>query len=392
MTDRVQLGWRIPADVWEQFEAYVHDKHGATGPYLRFEIECAMREYLDEDGVLAEAESLLREVADLSGLSSSTVVATDRYRGSETTKLAHRINAALKERFQGFAKDHDTSAYGRVLAAALDSYTEGGRARRILDGVKRVITGGTTSGTSDESVESVDAEATESTTIHETVDADLSTVAMSGTSGGTEAASVTVEPRAVMEIADDLPPATFPSRVLDEAIEDVVDADDPRTIEQYRDAVLDHVDAGEHPHNAGIYVTDAFREERTLWADLDRAERIVLLRRFAAAEALDREDRRRAFTYTDVMTVFEEWAGGGSPSHQYAYELMEAAADETGFEYDEFHGQLQLRVDLTDVSDAVLEWALDAVPDSSLEGLSVNGRITAYTAGSPPTQEGAADD
>jgi ppGpp synthetase/RelA/SpoT-type nucleotidyltranferase len=68
--ERVHLGWRIPEDVWATFEDYVVEKHGTTAEYLRFELEAAMREYLDEDDLLHEAEDLLREYTDLQGLSS----------------------------------------------------------------------------------------------------------------------------------------------------------------------------------------------------------------------------------------------------------------------------------------------------------------------------------
>lgn len=51
------------------------------------------------------------------------------------------MNGDLKDRFRIFANEHDAASYGRLLAAALNSYTDGGRERRILDDVERLLTG-----------------------------------------------------------------------------------------------------------------------------------------------------------------------------------------------------------------------------------------------------------
>jgi hypothetical protein len=386
LTERVQLGWRVPADVWDRFEDFVYEKHGATGPYLRFELECAMREYLDDDGVLAEAEKLLKESTDLRGLSSSKpVVGTDRYHGADTRKLSHRINAELKERFQIFADKHDASSYGRLLAATLDAYTDGGRARRILEDVERLVTGGTSGGTTGESVEN-DGDSDET---------GLSTAEESGTSDGTTA-EIRVEPSEVVEIADTIvedPTNTMiPKQLLDEKIVSIAGVSTADAIDAYREAVLNHLNADDHPHNDRVYTTEAYREEHTLWADLNRDERLVLLRRYAAADAVEHRDRTRCFDYKDVQDLFEHNAGGGGPSHEYAYQLMEDAADEPGFKYDKFHGQLQLRVDLSDVNWSIKKYAFEQNPDAATEEIRRNLDITTYTAGSPPQQEGMADD
>jgi len=206
----VQLGWRVPAETWDAFETFVAEKHGATAGYLRFEVECAMREYLDEDDILADAEELLEEHADLRGLSSSTALVTDdRYRGTTTRKVSHRISAGLKERFQIFADKHDASSYGRLLAAALDTYADGGRARRILDDVKRLVTGGTSTGTTTGSEESDASTATEPGTTaasEERLDQlALSTDGERGTNDGSTE-EIEPEPRNVIAIAKELPP------------------------------------------------------------------------------------------------------------------------------------------------------------------------------------------
>jgi hypothetical protein len=400
--DRVQLGWRVPTDAWEQFEEQITDKWGVQGGYLRFELERAMREFLDEDGLLATVEDLLKEYTDLQGLSSSTaVVATERYRGADTRKVSHRVNADLKAKFKQFADEHGASSYGRLLAAALDSYSDGGRARRILDDVRRLVTGGTDSGTTAESVENDGSDPTESGADEAGVENQLSTLDDCGTTAvppdpspeePRSAEDVDVEARLVVGIAEELSShLSFPKRLLESTIGEVVGESSRAVIEAYREPVLDQLSAAEHPHNESLYVTEEFRENNVLWADLDRAERIVLLRRFAAAEAARAGSRRETFTYREVQDLFEEYAGGGSPSHQYAYDLMELAEEVAGFAYGEYHGQYQLRVDLAAVDGSVIEYVLEET-SVRLEDLSLDLDVTSYTAGSAPDQEGSADD
>jgi hypothetical protein len=404
VTDRAQLGWRVPADVIERFEDYVHEKHGSHGPYVRFELECAMREYLDDDELLVETEDLLRDHLDLRGFSSSTALSTRQYRGTTTTQVGYRVNAALKERFQAFADEHNADTYGRALAAALESYADGGRAKRLLTGVTRLITGdtdsGTTSGTTAGSVENDHRGQTDST-------ATLSTATASGTTSGTtdetsgEAEgssdgatcdSVSVDAQAVLEIADELPADIIPNKLLEARILETAPANDADTIRSHREAVLQQIDAEPHPHRDGVYITTEHRENSIIWADLDKAERLVLLRRFAAHDAMDNRQRRRAYDYRDVTQLFREEAGGGGPSHQYAYDLMKAAADEDGFEYKQIRGQKQLRVDLNEVRDEILEYACDLNPGVALVDLGVDTELSSFGAGAAPEQEGAADD
>jgi len=402
MTERTPVGWRVPEDVWADFETFVAERHGATDAYVRFELECAMREFLDEDDLLAEAEDLLRTHTDLKGLSSSTVagIGTDRYRGADTKKVNHRISSSLHEQFRIFADEHDADSYGRLLASALDAYTDGGRAQRILDDVERLVTnsdGGTSSDTTNAAVENPADEQSSRDTTSATVESGLSTPADSGISSDTDPENVDIKARLVLGIVEELPDAdalantVLPKSVLDDAITEVVGSTDPTVLEAYREPVLEQLDAAPHPHIEDRYVTAAWRENRTVWADMDKAERIVLLRRYAADDAVDRRQLRLCFTYREVQALFEENACGGRPSHQYAYDLMEAAADEDGFEFDEFHGQKQLRVTLDEVSDSVLEYAFAHI-ELSPEDLGMNGRLEDYGAGSPPAREGVGDD
>jgi hypothetical protein len=144
-----------------------------------------------------------------------------------------------------------------------------------------------------------------------------------------------------------------------------------------------------------MYITEHGREERLLWADLDKAERLVLLRRWAVERAVQKGRQKEPFSYRDVQELFEEKAMAG-PSHQYAYDLMEAAADEAGFKYGSYKvgsdsKQVQLRVDVSSVRPEIINWIRE---ETSLdpERVSVVADITSYTAGPTPAQDEAADD
>lgn len=365
MVERLHLGWRVDEDVWDAFERHVEEKHGVTDGYLRFELELAMREYLDEDDLLETAESLLREHTDLSGLSSSTDaigIGVERY-GGDTRPVQHRVNADLKERFQKFATKHD-AGYGHLLSAALDSYSDGGRARRIIEDVEQLIT---------------DASALEGQPASVESDA-------------TDEASVDVDPKNVVDIADALPSDCFPERQLEQTIVRVVGNGDSEAVDAYRNTVLEQIGADEHPHKEGVYITDEFRESRTIYADLELDQRIALLRRYAAADAAEDNQSKRAYTYKEVQELFEVKAGGGAPSHQYAYDLMEYAADEPGFTYSNTRGQLQLRVNLQKVSGSIRDYALEQSGGDSVRRLSTDTEVTSYVSGPTPAQEAAADD
>ncbi|WP_302083623.1 hypothetical protein [Salinibaculum rarum] len=414
MTDRVQLGWRIPHDAWDRFTDYVAEKHAADNLYIRVELETAMLEYLDNDGILQDAEQLLRDRVDGSPLSSSpTTLATTRYQDGNTRLVTHRIRKDLKEEFKAFAKQHNAESFGRLLANALDAYAEGGRARRILDDLTRIFDTDTTTdatptaGSTTDSVENTPnstqkppSSTADSGSSDQRIESSLSTASASATTTERTPDPITVTD-AVNILLDDFgadSPAdvkTFHRKELESTIKQATGSGDQDTFELYHDPVLDQINAGSHPHIDGMYITDWAREEKTLWADLDKAERLILLRRWAVAEAIENGEQKRAFTYRDVTELFESRVRAG-PSHQYAYDLMEAAADEPGFNYGEYSigtqsARKQLRVDVSEVDDNILAWVEDEC-DLDPSRIGVIADVTSYTAGSPPNTDAAADD
>jgi len=137
MTTPAQLHWQVPADAVDRFEDYVRETHGDVGPYIRFEIEAAIREYLGEDELAPVEDALSTELE--TAPPSRPTVNPEQYRGGETRTLTYRINADLKEQFTTVADEADVDTYGQLLAAVLDAYADGGRAARIHEMLQAVV-------------------------------------------------------------------------------------------------------------------------------------------------------------------------------------------------------------------------------------------------------------
>lgn len=364
---RSQLGWSVPAQDWERFETYVREKWGDDGAHVRFELEKAMEEFIERDGDLAEAESLLQEAVGLSELSSSTEETITRdvspenkrqvgYRVREvlkdefTTFVAEEFNDGTSGRYGGLSDSH--VSYGEALAAAINEYRDGGRGRRVRELVEATITGATDSGRENDSVESKSG-----------TDEELSTAPdLSTTAGESEAGSADdlpdVEPRLVLSVADELG-EQFTERDLRKTVVQHLNAEydefPGKLIEEYSEAALDQLAVVQHPSKEELYISESMREEITVWSDLNKDLRAARLRRLVAADALDAGKTRHPVGYRDVIELFKENLDDG-PSVQYAYDLMDAAADGAeGFVYKKIRGEKQLRVDLTKVNRSVLE-------------------------------------
>lgn len=394
MTKRKQLGWRVPRTEWDQFVAYVEEKWGELGPYLRFEMEKAMREFLDQDEKLAKAEALLRKHLDSMGLSSSSTTVPSDIDHSDTVKLGQRINADLKTEFAGFSDEHYQDSYGAVLARALNAYRKGGRARRLLEGIKQLCTGRSTTGSKSESDESVSQGREESGTNMPSDESQLGSVESPGLSSFTTAGTTSdtddgpeVDQKIVMDIAEGLNDQ-FSESTLATAIAKTVSGD-VEVIQSYTEAIVDFKNCVKHPYGP-VYIPKEERERRTLWCDLNRETRAVRLRRLIVKSALEVGEEKHACTYREVQELFEDDLGKG-PSHDYAYTLMEDAGKGDAFMYGEYQGQKQLRVDIRKVSQSIIREVAENYSVST-EGITVNGEVTAYNSGGTPQQEGAADD
>lgn len=135
MIETSQLGWRVPESVWTLFRQWVSDERGATDEYLRFELHEAIDEFLE----CMEILDLMREHPAAEVLSSSTLV--DRLVGAvsgPTTQVGSRVKTDLKQRFTGFADQHD-AGYGKLLGAALKAYVDRSLPKIVLSGVRDIV-------------------------------------------------------------------------------------------------------------------------------------------------------------------------------------------------------------------------------------------------------------
>ncbi|WP_338756509.1 hypothetical protein V9T20_12595 (plasmid) [Halobacterium salinarum] len=404
MSDRDQLGWRVPTPVWEAFESYVAEKDGSGHVYLQIRLKDAMAEFIEEDTKRTHAAEALRHHRDLHGLSSSSrSFSTSRYHGEDTTKVQHRVDPGLKADFKAFADENDASSYGRMLASALDFWMDGGFDSILTEGVFELTDGGPSSGTTTETDENQSSSVRDSGTTTESDESRLSSHGQRGTSRGTtndgdnDDDGVAVDPQLVLEAVDELPSADeLASRPLraDELRYGVVRGIDPSSdeeIQAYTTACCEHLSLSEHPHK-DAYITESFKQSQEIYGCMDRVEATYALRRYAALDLVSQGSLKGGFEYTEVQEMFEANANGGEPSHDHAYTLMELAGEQEGFEYGDYRGTKQLRVDLSAVPESVLEWLQDEAMKPELDKLGVNGRLEDYGAGTPPETEGVADD
>lgn len=403
---RSQLGWCVPADDWESFLDYVVEKWGAKDPHVRFELEMAMIEFVDRDSNLAEVESRLREAVGQCGLSSSTEeVLTREVSPRNKRQIGYRIRQPLKDEFKAFVDTEFNNgdngqyaeltnshiSYGEALAAAINDYRDGGRGRRIRELVELTTTDSPRNRRETQSRESTTSRSSDST---EGVSQDKDgaaritelTTAVGDDRSDYETDSESNEPaihsHVVLSIADRLP-EEFPKAVvrktvvqrLSEEKHDISEA----LIERYCEAVLEYLPVVEHPAKEDLYVTEETREEITAWSDLDKERRTVFLRRSVVADALKTGNRNHSVDYKDVIQLFKDEFGEG-PSHQYAYDLMEAAAKGVdGFSYTTVHEKKQLRVIIDNIDTALLRNTIEHDPDLQKENHLQNGQEVALT-------------
>jgi hypothetical protein len=222
----------------------------------------------------------------------------------------------------------------------------------------------------------------------------LSTPTAASSTPGDNDDTDNLNPDVVLTVADDLP-----TEFLEDELRTTIakhlkppTVDDP--IDRYSEAVLDCLSVVQHPMNDGLYIPEEKRDEITAWEDLTKELRTVRLRRLVAGDAVRNRNRRHSVTYRDVMELFEENLGDG-PSHDYAYTLMEAAAEGVdGLQYTTARGQNQLRVNLDVVGSKITERGseLFAKADSLHAGTPMTARNTmevprqTATDGGQPTQ------
>lgn len=419
MSQYVCLGVHVLKNEFAHFLEFVEEKWGVRDRYVKFEIENAMREWVDRDETLHQAEQELREALRSRGLSSSTEsVGTVTTRG-ETRKLGHRVLSELKDEFARIAKQHYDDNLGAVLTRALRAYRKGGRRERILSLIQQLSESGSNTDTDDEAAEN---EATQ-TTLADT--ARLYAESESADSGGS-AESQSDSTTDIAENVDQSVDAFIVEEIAGELGDEFLRPDlreeirkkagtDKETIEAYEAAVTSYKGVVPHPSSRNnLFIRKEKREEITTYGDLSRSERIEFIRDQLCTDCLVDQKPSSALEYTEVQDLFKHHYHD-SPSHTYVYELMRDAAEAPGFNFDEDRTPSVVEVEIKQAGSEYLEAArtnpevdeelVDALvdydpidnpaePDTlSAESPNIDADVTTYSAGSsPPNQPSAADD
>jgi hypothetical protein len=167
-------------------------------------------------------------------------------------------------------------------------------------------------------------------------------------------------------------------RTIDSLTRELTDAEVDKAIREYRQRVLDELDFVDVSTGREVYAPPEVAEEMEADHAMDEIEP-------AQYEAMDRDGRvehlraalrQRAeanggadsLTYTDVIE--KVFAGVDGPSHNYAYTLMDEAAEASGFRYGEHNGQRRLRFNENWVGESAAD-ETQPVDDTPDEWLSV---------------------
>lgn len=430
MTRNPQLSWRVPRSAWNKLVDFVNEKWGEEGVYIRFELESAMREYLDQDETLAEVEAVIRSALDHQGLSSSSVSSTRHADNPPKKKVQTRVNPDLQDEFKAFIDDTSTRHYGDALAHAINEYVSNGRSERILNGLKRLLgltneaDGGrpsSTEGIADSSGKPDESPPRETLSSQQTqpncgtsgkpnestTQAQLSPTCSPGTSPandenavGLQKDSVNTDPTAVNRIIEELNGGSGDISSIGlvdvkSTIANVVNDGRNAVIDAYYEATIDQLGLVEHPYNDKVLLTDSAREEMDLYCDMDKTDRVERLRELIVKKALENGNKQCRLKYTDVQEIFEDEHGCG-PSHDYAYDLMELAANENGYRYNTSSHPSRLEVRLGDAPAYIVNAAIDELDWDTPKTATTEADIRSYSSHTPTatnqTQEGAADD
>lgn len=143
VTDLESIGWTVPKAVRETFETYVAEKHGRTKRYFAFEVEEAMRYYINDDRG-SSVEEVADALLDAAGLTLSPV--GEKTPTGDVVQLGHKINPDLKDEFKKFVGELQAErgsnqarlTYGGALATAMKEYADGGRWASVEDKLGRV--------------------------------------------------------------------------------------------------------------------------------------------------------------------------------------------------------------------------------------------------------------
>lgn len=369
------LNWYVPQNVWDLFEGYIAKNHVKTGIYYRFELEQAMKKYADIGGSNYNPRQLLRKHTDLLDDSSTDVSIEPLFdlNDSETTKVRRPVRSDIKETFQRWVDENSDYSYGKALSRAIIEYLTTLESQ-ILNDI--ILNQKSSSMSKDIAVESI----VENTTLSEAeVYSRLTNLSIDERSGHRSMSTemlTKIRNKLYSKLKiDEIDEVTgmIASDVIKSTIQS---ATGYRDCDNYIEQVCDMLNLVPHPDPKykNQYVTESrakeIRNELTLWDDLNRDEKIVLLRRWSVREVLKQDQTQGAFTYANsdprdsypsVRELFIEETGH-EPSHQFLYDIMRDAAEADGFEFGTFHDEKKLRVNVDAVNPGIIEWVSSNTP------------------------------
>lgn len=145
MVEKVQLGWTLPTELWNNFCDHVEAENGELDGYISREVGQAMREYIGNDG-LEEIEQRVDDLVQAAGRTpaelgekKTTWNPPEDLETDETTQVWTYVDKRVKKRFKDFVRTEYNLKPGLGLTAALRVYIEHGRVNRLADKLDRVV-------------------------------------------------------------------------------------------------------------------------------------------------------------------------------------------------------------------------------------------------------------
>lgn len=289
-TSRRQLNWSIPTTDWEQFKENVARKRGPQLYYLQSELENAVEEYLDKDGLGPVVEERARRLTDADA--KEKPLSRDTEDDHVTVSLS--IYAPYIEAMRREADEMDCYCW-QVLTAGVREYNAGGRMQRIANTLSKVAV-------DDLAVRDTEAESTDTAT-------------------------------AIVERLED--GFTLDDFTAAAKAEGVTTGD--YAIRRYLPTILDTTGAVPHPAKPELFVrpdsTSALEYPNPAhlpyYAQTDKDKRVGI--QVAAVRKAWSNNGRAKLTVREGVDVL---AGVGSPRYKTIRQAMRAAERDDGFRFD----------------------------------------------------------
>lgn len=361
MSDEKQLQWWVDARevdlVWE----YLRENSVADRDYFRFFVMDAMEEYIDHDlgselkSKIGTLDELLSD--NIAGYSrrrrnsedDTEPLVADNFGSGETKKIRCDVRADLFERFKSYIDGLETDyGYGEALGRALNAYRGGGRHRRLIDRVTRIIDalGGMSDIEQADDTESDDESNDESDSESKPYSREekLQAIRQDIADANNKASAAEI--------------SQFPRSQLLESIHEHCSQEpgknaSDRTVSSYIKEFKEDLGFVDHPKNDVLLIKDdeidCLPFENKDYDALTTAERVEAVRVKLLREA--DSGTRYQISAADIKREYFD----GEPSDSVAHDLRERAADADGFGVRKARdGKKKLKVDPYEVTDETI--------------------------------------